>query len=184
MINSHLQVNSHGVLSFQSEFVVVPQQPLPLNNTAPLILLFWSDTNRESGSNIYYRGANDSETLRMCRSLLLNVAHNSFRPTSAFVATWDRVVQTFTIHSNLANTYQAVLITDGELSYICLLYKDVQWGSGAQIGFNAGDGRRSFTVPGGLTSQTLNMESLSNVGRPGVFIYQVNGRLKRINDLA
>ena len=68
-------------------------------------------------------------------------------------------------------------MTDGELSYVCLLYKDVQWGSGAQIGFNAGDGR-SFTVPGGLTNQTLNMENLSNVGRPGIFIYQVNGRLK------
>ena len=134
-----------------------------------------------SDGNIYYREANDSETLRMGRSLLLNITNNSFHPTSAFVATWDQVFQTGPFYSNRNNTYQAVLMTDDKLSYICLLYKDVQWGSRAQIGFNAGDGRRSFTVPGGFTIQTLNMENLSNVGRPGLFIYQVNGMLKCIN---
>ncbi len=66
-------------------------------------------------------------------------------------------------------------MTDGRRSYVCLLYSRIQWGPGAQIGFNAGDGNRSFTVPGGLTGATLHMESLSNVGRPGLFVYQVDG---------
>ncbi len=74
------------------------------------------------------------------------------------------------------NTFQVVLMTNGQDSFACFLYEDIQWGPGAQIGFNAGDGNRSFTVPGGLTGATLHMESLSNVGRPGLFVYQVDGK--------
>ena len=66
------------------------------------------------------------------------------------------------------------MATDGDTSFVFLIYVDIQWGSSAQIGFNAGDGVRSFTVPGALTSQTLNFETMSNIGVPGVFIYRVN----------
>ena len=72
------------------------------------------------------------------------------------------------------NTFQIVMATDGDMSFVFLIYTDIQWGSGAQIGFNAGDGNRSFTVPGALTSQTLNFETMSNIGVPGVFIYRVD----------
>ena len=66
------------------------------------------------------------------------------------------------------------MATDGDMSFIFLIYTDIQWGSGAQIGFNAGDGIGSFTVPGALTSQTLDLETMSNIRVPGVFIYRVD----------
>ena len=53
------------------------------------------------------------------------------------------------------------------------IYDDIQWGSGANIGFNAGDGTRSFMVPSALTNQTLNIDEGSNVGVTGVYVYQV-----------
>ena len=144
----------------------------------PLIVLFWSDTDIRSGGNIYYRNVSDDETLRQAYSILIHnytTSSSGFYPTSVFIATWSEVPQSFTV-DQLYNTYQVVLMTDGETSYVCFLYEDIQWGEGAGIGFNAGDDtNRSSTVPGALTSETLDMENQSNVGRPGVFIYQVDG---------
>ena len=72
------------------------------------------------------------------------------------------------------NTFQVIVGTDGVISLIRLLYRDIQWGAGAQIGFNAGDGVRSFTVPEVLSDATLELESLSNVNVSGVFLYRVD----------
>ena len=51
-----------------------------------------------------------------------------------------------------------------------------QWGVEAQIGFNAGDGRTSFTASEVLTEPTRNVDQLSNVGEPGVFVYHIDGK--------
>ena len=82
-----------------------------------------------------------------------------------------------------------------------LLYADLQWatadtcsgsgsgrgsGSGnddgcilnaipAQAGFSAGDGMRYFTLNGSGTDAVLSLNFTSNVGRPGVWIFQVDG---------
>ena len=66
------------------------------------------------------------------------------------------------------------MTTDGDLSFVFLIYTDIQWGTGSQIGFNAGDGVRSFTLPGALTNLTRDIDTLSNIGVPGVFIYRVD----------
>ncbi len=64
--------------------------------------------------------------------------------------------------------------TDGQMSFVRFLYADIQWGPGAQIGFNAGDGMRSFTVPGALSDATLEMELMSNINISGAFLYRVD----------
>ena len=66
-----------------------------------------------------------------------------------------------------ANTFQAVLATDGYLSYVFFIYCDIEWGA-AEIGFNAGDGSASFSI------DPSDIETGSNVGIPGVYIYQVD----------
>ena len=81
------------------------------------------------------------------------------------------------------------MATDGIRSFVIYLYADglIQWttgdasqGSGglggipAQVGFNAGDGVRFATVPGSRTAQILNIASTSNVGTPGIWIFQVD----------
>ncbi len=162
---------THGLLSFQSAYIDHYQQPLPINNTVPLILLFWSDTDIEKRGQIFYREVSNSESQTMTLArFLLPPNFNHFNPISIFIATWNQVPPNSGSDAN--NTYQVILMTDGQRSYVCLLYSRIQWGRRAQIGFNAGDGTRSFTVPGGLTGATLYMESLSNVGRPGLFVYQ------------
>ena len=55
------------------------------------------------------------------------------------------------------------------------LYHDIQWSSGTTIGFNAGDGLHYITIPESLTADgVLNLDSTSNVGIPGMYIYRVD----------
>ena len=60
------------------------------------------------------------------------------------------------------------------MTFVFFIYGDIQWGAGANIGFNAGDGTGWFMVPGALTNQTLNIDEGSNVGVTGVYIYRVD----------
>ena len=65
------------------------------------------------------------------------------------------------------------MATDGQLSFAFFVYGDIEWGT-ANIGFNAGDNRRSFMAPGALTSSARNIETTSNVNRTGLYIYRVD----------
>ena len=74
-----------------------------------------------------------------------------------------------------ANTFQVVLVTDGSVSFIFYIYIDIQWGGQTQLGFNAGDGINSFTLSEAFsTFAVLNLESASNVGIPGCYIFRVD----------
>ncbi len=79
-----------------------------------------------------------------------------------------------TFHSLLIQiaTFQCVLMTDGTISFVKFLYADgeIQWTTGgasggingfsgtpAQVGFDAGDGERFFSVPGSQTNEIVNI---------------------------
>jgi hypothetical protein len=71
------------------------------------------------------------------------------------------------------NTFQAVLATDGNRTYVMFIYDEIQWGSGsAGIGFNAGDKNHSFTLPRSPCGRNLSEDS--NIRRPGTFIFRVD----------
>ena len=81
------------------------------------------------------------------------------------------------------------MITDGRRSFVIFLYAngEIQWttgdasggtngfgGTAAQVGFNAGDGIRFASVPGSQTRDIVNIDSTSNVGIPGVWVFRVD----------
>lgn len=81
------------------------------------------------------------------------------------------------------------MITDGRRSFVIFLYADgeIQWTTGdasggrngfggteAQVGFNAGDGIRFASVPGSRTGDIVNIDTTSNVGIPGVWVFRVD----------
>lgn len=66
-----------------------------------------------------------------------------------------------------------MLATDGEKTFVFFVYIDIQWGNGS-IGFNAGDGVKSFTLPGSATSAARNVETDGNTGIRGVYAYRVD----------
>ena len=69
-----------------------------------------------------------------------------------------------------ANTFQAVIATDGQRTFVLFIYANIQWGNNATIGFNAGDGVRSIVV----TTRPLDVETGSNVGVTGLYINRID----------
>ena len=67
------------------------------------------------------------------------------------------------------------MATDGNRTYVYFLYRDLPWGdSSTVIGFNAGDGVRSFTLPLSQTNSVRDIVHTSNIGVPGVYIFRVD----------
>ena len=77
----------------------------------------------------------------------------------------------------------------GNQSYAIYLYADglIQWtasidqggengfgGNAALVGYNAGDGVISFTLPGSYTDDILNVVSISNVNVPGMLVFRLD----------
>ena len=67
-----------------------------------------------------------------------------------------------------------MLATDEVQTLAVFIYKDINWGQRAQIGFNVGDGYTAFVFPEALSGQTLDMDENSNVGKQGVYIHRIN----------
>ena len=63
-----------------------------------------------------------------------------------------------------------MLATDGEKSFVIFSYGHIT--DYANIGFNSGD--RSYMLPGGLTSAVLDVETSSNVGVAGLYLFRVD----------
>ena len=79
---------------------------------------------------------------------------------------------------------------DGNRSFAIFLYLDdgIQWTTGyrnsgnsglggteAQVGYDAGDYINYYTVPGSMNSNIVDIETTSNVGIPGMYLFQVDG---------
>ena len=43
------------------------------------------------------------------------------------------------------------------------------------MGINAGDGVRAVNVTGTNTNDVINIENTTNIGEPGIWVFQVNG---------
>ncbi len=75
-----------------------------------------------------------------------------------------------------------MLVSDGQKSFVLFLYADgeIQWtlsdglgGVETLAGFSAADGT-FFLIPGSQTPAIINIDSTSNVGRAGVWIFRVD----------
>ena len=86
------------------------------------------------------------------------------------------------MYATQTNTFQCILITDGTNSFVIFLYADnlIQWSRGiastvdAQGGFNAGDGTRHFTIEGSQTTAIVDIETTSNIGVSGTYLFRVD----------
>ena len=66
-----------------------------------------------------------------------------------------------------------MIATDGEKSFAFFIYTDVQWGE-ATIGFDAGDGMRSFNLLGSPAEDVREVEESNNIGVAGVYAFRVD----------
>ena len=76
-----------------------------------------------------------------------------------------------------------MLVTDGLLSFVMFLYEEIEWTKGdrskpAVVGVHAEDGHQFENVSESLTPAIMNINTTSNVGIPGVWIFLVNGEMR------
>ncbi|XP_042295751.1 alpha-tectorin-like [Sceloporus undulatus] len=184
-----LYVNNNGVVSFDKPVSQFTPDPFPLTDGRAFVAPFWADVDNRIQGEVYYRQSQDKRLLqRVTADINAYFPKEKFIATWAFVATWDRVAFYGSLSSKV-NTFQAVLTSNGELSFVILNYQDIQWISGqasggdvhtglegtpAQAGFNSGDAHNYFNIPGSWTQNIINISSMSNIMDPGRWVFEVD----------
>ena len=75
------------------------------------------------------------------------------------------------------NTFQCVLVTNGENSFVIFLYADqlLQWTlHNAVVGYSTQNGANFFNIPESDTLQIINITHTSNVGIQGIWMFQTS----------
>ena len=140
----------------------------------PLIAPFWADFDLRRGGSVFYRQTTDADILQQISLSVSQIGDLQFTPTLAFIATWAGVPAFDGRFRGLENTFQAVLATNGNQSFVAFIYRDIQWGGNVQIGFNAGDGRGYYSPL--MLADVQDIGRASNVMAPGVYVYRTDGK--------
>ncbi|XP_034862593.1 sushi, nidogen and EGF-like domain-containing protein 1 isoform X4 [Mirounga leonina] len=196
--HSGLYVNNNGIISFLKEVSQFTPVAFPIAKDRCVVAAFWADVDNRRAGDVYYREAADPATLRRATEDVRRYFPElpDFSATWVFIATWYRVTFFGGSSSSPVNTFQTVLITDGKFSFTIFNYESITWTTGthassggnttglggiaAQAGFNAGDGRRYFSIPGSRTADMAEVETTTNVGVPGRWAFRIDDAQVRV----
>lgn len=182
-----LYINLNGIISFDTELPDY-RSNLIIPFDYKVISPFFADVDITLSGNVYYRETQDP-------SLLNKVAQDiqkafpqryDFRPRSLLIATWDSVAA-FESQFEPTNTFQVLIASDGTDSFCLFLYPadGINWVRGhgkdspqhedvpAQAGFDSGEYGLYYTLPGSGNNEVQQLSTWSNVGRPGVWVFQI-----------
>uniref|UniRef100_A0ABM0M9L1 Protein mesh-like n=1 Tax=Saccoglossus kowalevskii TaxID=10224 RepID=A0ABM0M9L1_SACKO len=187
-----LWINTNGIISFIMGIEEYTPHPFPLGDTWRVVAPFWADVDTRNGGNVFWRQTTDERLLaRATRDVITNtIDQPHFKSIWMLVATWDDVSFYGGYESQSRNTFQAVLITNGRHSFTLFNYGNITWTTGtasdgdtnglggtpAKVGFNAGDNSTYFTVPTSFTHEIVNIETTTNVGVTGRYVFRVDER--------
>ncbi|CAM2709227.1 unnamed protein product [Rotaria socialis] len=179
--------------SIQLNAYVPPQSWSSLNNSL-VVAGFWHENiwypANDTGNIIYYQ-IYHNEVVSNGARLVFNKASDyvrqffpqqrPFKPKMVITGTWYY----FGVMNNgsdaLNNTFQIVLCTDEDRSFIFFLYHDLQWANPynhsyyyAQAGFHNGNRNVSEQLPNSGTEDVVELSNESNVNTPGLFAFRVD----------
>ena len=174
-------MNSAGYVSFGEATYMFDSIDLTELYNTRAIIPFAYDIYQAQEGKVFYRTTEDSPDLEQALSILTSVygvndpnhpSNSNFYPTMLFIVTWNS--RHYFDPGN--NIFQLVLITNEEVSYVLFLYKQIVYGEHATIGFHDMNGSNIVSLSYSQTARTLELPTLSNVGKPGVFVYRVDGK--------
>ncbi|XP_064383718.1 adhesion G-protein coupled receptor V1-like isoform X2 [Halichondria panicea] len=175
-----ITVHTDGVLELVSS-----------GGTSASVYAFSADADTTSIGHVFYRETTELAVLNRVNELA-NLGFGSSTVSSAFIATWFYVGYQDN-HDDLTNTFQCIVATDGVRSFTVLMYADnlLQWMTGdsdggvngfggdrADVGF-IGEGSNMFFLPGSNTGAVLELDTTTNVGVGGVWIFEVGTSVER-----
>uniref|UniRef100_A0A673H4W8 NIDO domain-containing protein n=1 Tax=Sinocyclocheilus rhinocerous TaxID=307959 RepID=A0A673H4W8_9TELE len=161
---NQIYVNNNGHLTFTEPLsAYVPY----LNAGIDIIAGLWTDLDNRNGGTISYREDTNSAVLAQVTQAVNQYFPNvPFTATSAFVATWDSVPY---ISGGGVVTFQVVLVSNGDRSFILINYDDVA--ETARAGYDTVDSVNSFTIP---AASAPELSSSSNINVNGRWSFRVD----------
>ncbi|KAM9542895.1 sushi, nidogen and EGF-like domain-containing protein 1 isoform 3-T3 [Guaruba guarouba] len=187
-----LYVNNNGIISFLKEVSQFTPVAFPISKDRRVVAAFWADVDNRRAGDVYYRESTEQSILERASGDIAQYFPEfpGFSAQWVFIATWYRVTFFGGNSFSPVNTFQIVLITDGKLSFTIFNYESITWTTGmhassggdfaglggiaAQAGFNAGDGKRYFNIPGSRTDDIADVEMTTNVGIPGRWVFRID----------
>ena len=180
-IYTSLFVNTNGLISFRNGVSQYTPQPFPLQNIIG-VSPFWTDIDIRGGGSVFYREILDINQLKEIAFEIRRAfpLFYNYIPTWAYVTTWYQVPEYGRNTPSINNTFQAIIATNGIYSFTIYNYEQLVWpivnvsDRRAQAGFNAGDGQTYYIINGSFTQDILSINSRSNVGIDGKWIFRVD----------
>uniref|UniRef100_A0AAV2KYH3 Sushi, nidogen and EGF-like domain-containing protein 1 n=1 Tax=Knipowitschia caucasica TaxID=637954 RepID=A0AAV2KYH3_KNICA len=187
-----LYVNNNGLVSFLREVSQFTPVAFPIAGDRRVVAAFWADVDNRRAGRVFYRESVEAGILKRASNDVRTYFSEfpSFNASWVLISTWHKVTFFGGNSKTPINTFQVVLITDGELSFTIFQYHNITWTTGmhatsggnraglggiaAQAGFNAGDGKRYFNIPGSRTADIVNVEGTTNVGFPGRWVFRID----------
>ncbi|XP_069006982.1 sushi, nidogen and EGF-like domain-containing protein 1 isoform X4 [Embiotoca jacksoni] len=187
-----LYVNNNGLVSFLREVSQFTPVAFPIAGDRRVVAPFWADVDNRRAGRVFYRESQDPSILWRASGDVRTYFSEfpNFNATWVLISTWHQVTFFGGNSRTPVNTFQVVLITDGELSFTIFQYNNITWTTGmhassggnlaglggiaAQAGFNAGDGKRYFNIPSSRTADVVNVELTTNVGYPGRWVFRID----------
>lgn len=176
-------ISNNGIITFSGLSGSYSEKPYPRKLDTQIIAPFYGDVDTRGSGTLSYRVTTSEPDLF---STVDDLVHQAFAKEAAFasrhvtVATWNEVGY-YDTASDLLNTFQCVMASDGQNLFVFFLYADIQWIRNAaeippaQVGFNAGDGVHYYVLPGSRTEGVANVTTDSNMGVPGMWAFKVSG---------
>ncbi|XP_062583115.1 protein mesh-like [Saccostrea cucullata] len=191
--HDQLIVSTNGAISFLTPVPEYTPDPFPLDGDRRLLTPFWADVDTTKGGHVRYRETTDPNILDKASHEIKAYFpdFSRFHAAWVFIATWDNVAFFGCSSSGCLkqNTFQAVLITNGQHSFAIFNYANIEWTTGtesggdennglggtpAQAGFNAGDGKVFDAVNGSQTPDIITINEKTNVNVPGKFVFRID----------
>ncbi|XP_074615471.1 protein mesh-like [Acropora palmata] len=186
-----LHVNENGIIFFGAVSSDKSPSTFPLRDKVYAAAPYWADVFTERGGNIWYRLTSDNVTMYAITRDIKRAfpRYNEFTSSWAVIVTWDGVTffSATDAYRRQKNTFQVIMTSNGNMSFVAYLYKKLVWTTGtlnggnqsglggkpAKVGFSYGDWYHEIEDSG--TKNVLTLTKNTNCGQPGVFFFRVDG---------
>ena len=173
-------LNNNGSVTFNAASSSFTPSAITGSTSNPIIAAYWADIDTRGGAVAPSPGGTSAGT---------NLLWYDLDPlTHTFTATWDDVGY-YSGQTNKLNAFQLSIRkinAEGDFD-ITFRYENVDWTTGnasggsnglggtpARAGYSAGNGVEYYELPqSGNQAALLALESASNVGAPGTFVFSV-----------
>lgn len=164
------------------------KQEFPMMNQT-LIAPFWTDMTSDLNGGVFYRLVTDKNTLNEVSYEIDRLTQarcdSSYKPSWVAIITWYRMRAFF--HPRFANnTFQLIMTTNGEDSYVIFNYGRLQWPNkytdvSVEAGLNLDDGTKFFRMEGSSTQNITQLVKKSNVNLQSKWLFKIDSHEEFMN---